>query len=95
MVGEIYYGISAPSKTTICRWFRELKYDRTNTDDAPRPGRPNEAVTSENAKKIHQIILNDRKVKVRETADIVKISTKERFTWIRCKCLQPFTATGA
>jgi len=73
---EKCYVACAPSKTTICRWFRELKCDRTSTDNAPRPRRPNEAVTSENAKKINQIVLNDRKVKVRQIADIVKISTE-------------------
>jgi len=71
-----YYSTSAPSKITICQWFRELKCGRTSTDDAPRPRRPIEAVISENAKKIHQIVLNDRKVKVKEIADVVKISTE-------------------
>jgi len=71
---EKRYKKSAPSKTTICRWFAEFKRGRTDTNDAERFGRPNEAVTPENIKKIHKIVLDDRKVKLRELADIVKIS---------------------
>lgn len=73
---EKHYGTSAPSKTTICRWFSEFKSGRTNTEDAERSGRPIEATTPENIKKVHRIVLDDRKVKVREIADIVKISTE-------------------
>ena len=39
---EKCYGDSAPSKTTICRWYAEFKRGRTDTDDAERSGRPNE-----------------------------------------------------
>lgn len=78
---EKCYGDSAPSETTIKRWFADFKRGRRDTDDAERSGRPNEAVTPENIKKIHKIVLNDRKVKLRELADIVKIS-KERVGFI-------------
>ena len=77
---EKSYGDSAPSETTIKRWFSDFKRGRRDTDDAERSGRPNEAVTPEN-KKIHKIVLNDRKVTLRELADIVKVS-KERVGFI-------------
>ena len=48
---EKYYPNSAPSKTTIKRWFADFKHGRTDTDDAKRTGRPNEAVISENIEK--------------------------------------------
>ena len=63
---EKCYGNSSPSETTIKRWFADFKRGRRDTDDAERSGRPNEAVTSENIKKIHKIVLNDRKVKLPE-----------------------------
>lgn len=69
-----HHSTSAPSKTTVYRWFAEFKMGRTSTSDAPRSGRPNEATTPENIKKIHLIVLKDRKVKVRELADIMKLS---------------------
>ena len=77
---EKCYGDSAPSETTIKRWFADFKCGRRDTDDAERKC-PNEAVTPENIKKIHKIVLNDRKVKLRELADIVEIS-KERVGFI-------------
>lgn len=68
------YGISSPSYATIKKWHAEFKRGRTCTDDTERLKRPNEAVTEENITKVHRIVLDDRKVKVREIADIVKIS---------------------
>ncbi|XP_019875979.1 histone-lysine N-methyltransferase SETMAR-like [Aethina tumida] len=47
-----------------------------STEDGERSGRPKEAVTEENIKKVHKIILNDRKVKLIEIEDIVKISSE-------------------
>lgn len=77
---EKRYPQSAPSKTTVCRWFADFKRGRTDTSDAERSGRPNEAVTPENIKKIHKIVLADRKLKLREIADAVKISEGSVFT---------------
>ena len=37
-------------------------------------GRPNEVVTPETIKKVHQIIFENRKLKLREIADTLKIS---------------------
>ncbi|KAF7277753.1 hypothetical protein GWI33_009176 [Rhynchophorus ferrugineus] len=47
-----------------------------STEDGERNGRPKEVVTDENMKKIHKIILNDRKLKLNEIADTIKISTE-------------------
>ena len=44
------------------------------TEDAERPDRPTEVATPKNTKKILKIVLADRKVKLLEIADIVKIS---------------------
>lgn len=71
------YPDSAPAQSNIKYWFREFKRGRTDTTDAQRSGRPNEVVTPENIKKIHKIIMNDRKLKLSEIADTLKIS-KER-----------------
>ena len=71
---EKCYGDSASSKTTICRCYAEFKRGRTDTDDAERSGRPNEVVTPETIKKVHQIVFENRKLKLREIADTLKIS---------------------
>lgn len=59
------YKEAAPSQATIFRWISEFKRGRMDTTDAERSGRPNEAVTPENVQNIHQIVLKNRKIKVR------------------------------
>ncbi|CAK9803082.1 Protein GVQW3 [Anthophora quadrimaculata] len=74
------YGDSVPGKSTIIDWYAEFKRGRTNTDDAERSGRPKSAVVPENIKKVHKIVLKDRKMKLREIADTLKISEGSVFT---------------
>lgn len=69
-----YYGDSSPSIKMIHKWFTDFRCGRTSTADAERPGRPNEVTTPEIIEKIHDIVLQDRRVKVREIAEIVRIS---------------------
>ena len=71
---EKCYGDSAPSKTTICWWYAEFKRGRTDIEDAERSGRPNEVVTPKTIKKVQQIVFENRKLKLREIDDTLKIS---------------------
>lgn len=71
-----HYSDSAPGKSTVEKWFAKFKRGEMSIEDDGRSGRPKEAVTEENIKKIHKIILNDRKVKLIELAETLKISKK-------------------
>ena len=71
---EKCYGDSATSKTNICWWYAEFKRGRTDTEDAGRSGRPNEVVTPKTIKKVHQIVFENRKLKLREIVDTFKMS---------------------
>ena len=71
---EKCYRDSAPSKTTICRWYAEFTRGLTDTEDAERSGWPNEVVTPETIKKVHQIVFENSKLKLLEIADALKIS---------------------
>jgi hypothetical protein len=53
-----------------------LILSHTNVEDVATSGRPKEAVPDENIKKVHKIILSDRKVKLIEIAETLKISEK-------------------
>ena len=77
---EKCYPDSCPSKATICRWFAEFKRGRTDTNDAERSGRPVEAVTPENVSEVRKIVMKDRKVKLREIAEMTQISYGSVFT---------------
>ncbi|GBP26227.1 Histone-lysine N-methyltransferase SETMAR [Eumeta japonica] len=60
----------------VKKWFTEFRCGRTSTSDAERSGRPKEVITPEIVDKIHEMILDDRRMKVRELAHAVGISTE-------------------
>ncbi|XP_033218081.1 uncharacterized protein LOC117173550 [Belonocnema kinseyi] len=70
-----YYGNCTPSISMVKKWFTEFRCDCTSTSDAERSGRSKEVITPEIVDKIHGMMLDDRRVKVREVAEAVGIST--------------------
>ena len=60
----------------VQKWFTEFRCDRTSTETIPSPGCLNETTTPEMINKIHDIVLNYPKVKVRKIAEIVSVSTE-------------------
>ena len=74
---DAVYGDSAPSFTTVKFWAAEFKRGRTNLGDDERSGRPKTATTDDNIAQVHQMVLDDRRIKVREIAEAMNMS-KER-----------------
>ncbi|XP_055306592.1 histone-lysine N-methyltransferase SETMAR-like, partial [Sitodiplosis mosellana] len=72
-------GDSAPSKTTVYSWVNEFARGRTSCEDEHRSGRPNELTTPENIKKVYKMVKDDRRLKVREIAEALHISTSVVF----------------
>lgn len=70
------YGDQAPSLATVKNWVADFKRGRTSIFDEVRTGRPTDATTKEMINKVHDIVLKDRRVKVRKTGDILSISTE-------------------
>ena len=54
--------------------FTEFRSGGTSTEIIPSPHRSNEITTTEMTNNIHDIVLNDPKVKVHEIAEIVSIA---------------------
>lgn len=79
-------GGSAPSNATVYNWINEFKRGRTSTFDEPRSGRPKEVTTPEMIDKIHDMVLADRKLKVREIAEDMGISTERVLNILRDEC---------
>ena len=52
----------------------------TDTNDDKHSGHPNSAVDRENTKKLHQLVLLDRKLNLREIAEDLMISEGSIFT---------------
>ncbi|XP_018309484.1 putative uncharacterized protein FLJ37770 [Mycetomoellerius zeteki] len=74
---DAVYGDSVPSFATVKKWVAEFKRGRTNLADDERSGWPTTAITTDNIEEIHQMIMDNRRIKVREIAEAVGIS-KER-----------------
>jgi len=56
---------------TVKNWFKEIQRGRTSVFDEPRPGAPKMATTEDNVTKIHDLVLADRRLKIREIAETV------------------------
>jgi transposase len=77
----IVYGDSSPSFSTIKKWAAKLKHGRTSLEDDPREGCPKSATTPEIIEQVHDMVLDDRRMKVCEIAESTGIS-KERIGYI-------------
>jgi histone-lysine N-methyltransferase SETMAR len=71
------YGDSSPSFSTVTKWAAEFKRGRTSLEDDPREGRLKSAKTPEIIEHVHDMLLDVRRMKVREIAETIHIS-KER-----------------
>ena len=67
-------------ETMVKRWHADFKHGHTDTNDAECSGQPNSEVVPENTKKLHKLVLADRKLKLREIAEKLKISEDSVFT---------------
>ena len=57
-------GKSSPSYSTVASWVSEFKRGRKDLNDEPRPGRPVSQSTAENVDKVHQLVLENRKISI-------------------------------
>jgi transposase len=70
------YGDFSPSFSIIKKWASECKRGRTNLETDPREGRPKSATKPEIIEEVHDMLLDDRQIKVREIAETTGISKK-------------------
>ena len=67
-------GDDAPALSTVKKWAAEFKRGRESLEDDPRSGRPSTATTQENIDRIHQMIMNDRRLTISHLANVISIS---------------------
>jgi len=75
------YGDSSPSFSTIKKWAAEFKCGCTNLEDDPREGCPKSATTPEIIEQVHDMVLDDWRMKVCKIVETTGIS-KERVGYI-------------
>ena len=73
MLTEAYVE-SAMSKTKVYEWYKRFQHRREDVEDDERPGRPSTSTTDENVEKVKEMVMNDRRITIREVADDVGIS---------------------
>jgi transposase len=68
------YGDSSPLFSTIKKWAAKFKSGRTSLEDDPHEGRPKSATTPEIIEQVHSMVMDDRRMTVREIAETTGIS---------------------
>ena len=66
--------MSTMSRTQAQLWYNRFKEDWEDVNDNARPGRPSTSTTDENIKAVKKMILNNRRITIREVADDIGIS---------------------
>jgi len=68
------YGDSSPLLSTIKKCAAHFKCGRTSLEDDPCEGRPKSATTPQIIEQVHNMVLDDWQIKVREIAETKGIS---------------------
>jgi len=68
------YGGSSLLFSTIKKWAAEFKHGHTSLEDDPREGGPKSATRPEIIEQVHDMVLDDRRMKVHEIAETTGIS---------------------
>jgi transposase len=75
------YGNSSTSFSKIKKWAAKFKRGCPSLEDDPHEGRPKSATPPEIIEQVHDMVLDDRRMKVREIAENIGIS-KEHVEYI-------------
>lgn len=70
----VAFGESTMSRTQVQLWYNRFKEGREDVNDDARPGRPSTSTTDENIDAVKKMILDNRRITIREVADDVGIS---------------------
>ena len=67
----VAFGESTMSRTQVHLWYNRFKKDREDVNGNARPGPPSTSATDENIEAVKKMILNKRRITIREVADDV------------------------
>ena len=68
------YGDSTMSKPRIYEWYKRFSEGRESVEDDDRSGRPNTSINEDQIEKVKQMILENRRITIREVSDEIGIS---------------------
>ena len=84
------YQEECPSYKTVKYWVRKFKSGFLSIHDSPQEGRPNFVVTEDSVSQVKTLVLEDRRVTVKQLAAITKMSVGSIET-IQIFCMIIFT----
>ncbi|XP_018051304.1 PREDICTED: putative uncharacterized protein FLJ37770 [Atta colombica] len=72
------FGESTLSKKNVYKWYKLFTERREDVNDDARPGRPSTSTTDENVEEVKKIVMENRRITIREIAEDVGISVGSR-----------------
>ena len=70
----VAYSESALSKKNVYKWYKLFQNGREDANDEPRSGRPSTSTTDENVEAVKKIVLENRRITIREVSEDVGMS---------------------
>ena len=68
------YGECIVSQKSVCKWYKLFTEGREEVNDDARPGRSSTSTTTEKTQAVKKIVMENRRITVREVAEDVGIS---------------------
>jgi len=68
------YGEDCLSRTQCYEWYQRFKSDRTSIEDDHKSGRPSSSTGDDHIEKVRSVILENRRLTIREVSEEVGIS---------------------
>ena len=72
----VTFGKSIMSRTQVQLWYNRFKEAREDVNDDASPGSTSTSTTDENIEAVKEMILNNRRITIREVADDVGVCSK-------------------
>ncbi|XP_029673845.1 protein GVQW3-like [Formica exsecta] len=71
---NVAFGESSMNKTSVYKWYKCFQEGRKDVENGERPGRSSTSTTDDNVGKVKKMIMDNRRITIREVADDVGIS---------------------
>ena len=71
---KVAYGECTVSRKSVYKWYKLFTEGREEVNNYARPGRPSTSTTNENTEAVKKIVMENRRITIREVAEDVGIS---------------------
>ena len=71
---KVAYGECTVSQTSVYKWYKLFTEGREEVNNDARPGRSSTSTTNENTEAVKKIVMENRRITIREVAEDVSIS---------------------